>query len=85
MSEENTAPDPVVIEPTLAAPTQEGTVPSKPEVLPPPRKMPPEIKRLRDSHGKHYVLVNGTLRSITPDERMSKKERLRRRKANKKE
>lgn len=67
---ENTTPDPVVIEPT--APLMEGTqIPKK----------PPEIKRLRDSHGKHYVLINGTLRSVESRVRESKKERLRRRKA----
>jgi len=69
---ETVAPDPVVLEPTSPVPDPAPTE---------GRRMPPEIKRLRDSHGKHYVLINGTLRSVEAREKMSKKERLRRRKA----
>jgi len=49
-----------------------GIIPTEPQ--------PPRIKRMHDHSGKQYAFINGTLCSVLKQERMSKKERLKRRK-----
>ena len=68
MSDENVAPspDPVVTEPVAQKPAPTGPV-------------PPTIKRMKDSRGELYVLINRTLHRVHTKEKMSKKERLKKR------